>query len=143
MSQYECIGKQFTNYIYEKLDYCNEQCPLECDSASYEISTSSLDFPTQNWFNVVFESSPAYVKLFESIMNRTLTYESFKESHLVVNIFYPSLKYTQITELPKTSLIDLVSNVGGLLGIFLGFSIFSIVEILEIIGRIIWIYMGN
>jgi hypothetical protein len=33
--------------------------------------------------------------------------------------------------------------VGGLLGIFLGFSIFSIVEILEIIARIIWIYIGH
>jgi hypothetical protein len=143
MSQYECIGKQFSSYIYEKLDYCNEQCPLECDSISYEISTSSLDFPTRNWFNFIFENSTAYIKSFESIMNRTLTYESFKESNLALNIFYPSLKYTQLTESPKTSLIDLVSNVGGLLGIFLGFSIFSIVEILEIIARIIWIYIGH
>ncbi len=66
MSQYECIGKQFTSYIYEKLDYCNEQCPLECDSTSYEISTSSLDFPTQNWFNVLLNTFRIILPIFGS-----------------------------------------------------------------------------
>lgn len=142
---YECVEKQFYNYIDKKLDYCNDLCLLECESTSFEISMSSLAFPTQSFFEDSFnflESVSSIAKTYEKTTNKTFKYETLKDRYLYFNIFYPSLKYTQITESPKTSLIELISNMGGLLGIFLGLSIFSLIEIVEIVVKIIGIYLG-
>ena len=49
------------------------------------------------------------------------------------NIFYDSLSYKTIEESAKTGWIDLISNIGGTLGLFLGISLLSFGEILEIL----------
>ena len=54
------------------------------------------------------------------------------DTYLNLNIYYPSLEYTQITESPKTSPYDLLAQLGGALGMFVSLSVFTLVEILEI-----------
>ena len=46
-------------------------------------------------------------------------YENFKASLAHVNIFYSELKETVINQEAKTSWTDLISNIGGILGLFL------------------------
>jgi hypothetical protein len=58
----------------------------------------------------------------------TSDFGSFRE----VNIFYDQMKETVITEEPKTSLGDLISNLGGIVGLFTGASFLSIIEFVEI-----------
>ena len=64
--------------------------------------------------------------------NKTPLFDELKESTLKLNINYEKLEYTLIREDQKTTLIDLISNVGGTLGLCLGMSFLSIVEIAEI-----------
>ena len=66
-------------------------------------------------------------------------FDEFKQNNLGVNIYLSSMEYTELWEMPQISFIDLVSNMGGALGIFLGFSIFSFIEILEIVVQILMI----
>jgi len=44
------------------------------------------------------------------------------------------MKYTEISQTAKTSVIDLILNLGGALGIFLGISVFSLVEVVEVLA---------
>ena len=37
-------------------------------------------------------------------------------------IYFDDLEYTLVSQRPKTELIDLIANVGGLLGLFTGFT---------------------
>ena len=60
---------------------------------------------------------------------------------LSLNIYFSSMKYTEIRQTPKMNIIDLKSNLGGALGIFLGFSVFSLIEILEVIVKVIGILL--
>ena len=46
-------------------------------------------------------------------------------------MYYNDLKYTKITELQKTKIVDLIANAGGILGLFIGISFLSFIEILE------------
>ena len=46
------------------------------------------------------------------------------------------MTYTLMLELPKIKIVDLVANLGGILGLFIGISFLSFVEILEIILEI-------
>ena len=57
----------------------------------------------------------------------------YNQEETDVYIYFGELKYTLISQQPKTILADLVSNVGGTLGLFLGMSFLSFIEIVEII----------
>jgi len=59
------------------------------------------------------------------------TYEEVHKSFYSINVFYADLKYTVITDSPKTTFADLVSNLGGILGVFLGSSLVSLFEFVE------------
>ena len=89
-----------------------------------------MDYPTHQYFDDIKNDLKEY---------ENMSFEEFKKTNLALNIFYPSKEYTVITETPKTSFIDLVSNMGGSLGMFLGFSLFSFVELFEILFHIIFI----
>jgi hypothetical protein len=56
-----------------------------------------------------------------------------------IKMFYRSLKFTQIRQEPKTQLIDLVSNIGGTFGLFIGISFVSLFEITEILVQCFYI----
>jgi hypothetical protein len=123
--------------VYEKLFVdgkviveCNQYCPLECYSISYELTSSFSSYPTRNYAKKSLLNNTIITSKFQ---NEILTYDLLKESVLSLNIYYDKLTYTGITKDAKTELIDLISNIGGLLGLFLGISFLSFVEIIEII----------
>ena len=54
----------------------------------------------------------------------------------VVNVYYETLSYIQIDEAPSMDFVGLLSNIGGVAGLFLGVSVLSFVEIIEGIMQI-------
>jgi amiloride-sensitive sodium channel subunit alpha/amiloride-sensitive sodium channel subunit gamma len=72
-----------------------------------------------------------------------LKHEDLKGGFIRIHIYYDSLDYTSITESVKFSGSDLISNIGGTLGLFIGISVLSFVEIIEIIIEIFLIFAKN
>ena len=95
-------------------EYCSEYCPLECDSISFTISI--------NTFKNLFFSDP------------DITY---------LKVYFRSLRYTYISQTPKMLFFDMLSNVGGTLGLFVGLSFVSLFEALEIILELIFIFISK
>lgn len=62
-----------------------------------------------------------------------LKIKNVKKSVSQINIFYKNIEYTQLDELEKMGLFDLVSAIGGVLGLFLGVSFLSFAELIEIL----------
>ena len=56
-----------------------------------------------------------------------------------IRIYYEELKYTLISQQSKIELFGLISNIGGTLGLFLGFSFVSFLEIFEIFAELVYI----
>lgn len=54
-------------------------------------------------------------------------------SSLQVWVLFANLRFTQITQIPKMTLFDLIGSIGGTLGVFVGFQILSIIEIFQFI----------
>ena len=104
---------------------------------TYDFEVSSLDYPSEDYFNAFLKE-----KSLPFVANRS-SFALYRQSSLVLNVFYPSTKYVDIVQAPKTSLIDLIANLGGAIGIFLGFSIFSLVEFVEIFVRLLLISMSK
>ena len=128
-SQLLCASHQYTIFIEANVKKdCSKFCPLECNSVSNDLFLSSSDFPTENLYQILKKDKNFKEKYFNK---SEITYSMLKEKGFAVNIFYPHLKYTVITELEKITIIDLLAGIGGTLGLFLGLSIRHLIKIVE------------
>jgi hypothetical protein len=132
-----CLNDIETDCLEEQIDAFNieacqaNSCPLECDSVTYDLSFSNLEYYDELTYETEIGNDQD-IKDMYALYNLTLSYELFKSSCVLFTIYYPSLKYEQISESPKTQIIDLFTQIGGALGMFVSFSIFTIFELIEI-----------
>lgn len=106
------------------LESCDSYCPLECESISLNIVSNSFIFPKSG--NLSKDVANLWVNKFD-------TFENFSRGFIGFNVYYKDLKYTFISQQAKMKIFDLISNIGGLFGLFLGMGLLSFVEIIEII----------
>jgi len=69
--------------------------------------------------NISSNQQVDYYPCFNTFENVSRTFFSFR-------VYNEDLKYTLIKQQPKIELFGLISNVGGTLGLFLGFSFISL-----------------
>jgi hypothetical protein len=113
---FEQFFKKF--YLFNKCD-----CPLECHSVRYKISTSYSQFGYESHANV----------------HGITTDENYNDELLCLNIYYDDMMSTVIDEQKKYEWVDLFSSVGSSLGPFLGVSVLSVMEVFEFFIRFIQI----
>ena len=103
-------------------------CPLECASESYTLTTASLGYPTPVYAQML-ASQPQIQSRFN---NSPPTYQQLRQSIVSLNINYNQLGYTKITEYQKFTILNLMTNIGGTMVLFMGLSCISIAEIGEV-----------
>jgi len=114
---------------YDKVTYCNHLCPLECEITQYKITESMfslVDFSNIEEFSL--QNKPLIEKKLNVTINST---EEFNKNFLNLFVNFDSLKYTKISQTPKTTLSSLVSNLGGSTGLFLDLSFMSVCRAIE------------
>jgi hypothetical protein len=113
----ECIMSVAFEFS-QSLELKNQcDCPLECEFNFYSYTTSFADYPTYQYSKYLMNSTLIQKRL---SYRGLIDYRILRESIAKVVIFYDNLRQTIITENAKTSLSDLISNIGGTLGLFLG-----------------------
>ncbi len=68
---------------------------------------------------------------------KNFTLENMRETLISLKIYYPLTQYTSLIESPRIGSFDLFAQIGGSLGMLLGFSIFHLVELLEVLLLIV------
>ena len=114
-------------------EICSKYCPLECDSSEYNIKSYSKELPRVGSINRSGSFDYSGFK----------TYDNVSKSFFSIYVFYEDLKYTLIEQNPKMQTFDLISNVGGLFGLFLGMGLLSFIEIFEIIAEAFFILLKD
>ena len=137
--QFECSDKESELFLSSQVDdKCLSLCPLECESVEYNFFASFGNFPTENFCSLIIKY---YKNLFNYQLGINLSDSELKNylirKSLAIDVFYSEIGYTKISESPKTSIIDLLSNVGGTLGLFVGISMLSLIEIVEILFELV------
>jgi len=103
-----CTFNYKAEFNQQKLtEKCEQYCPLECDSYEYIISYS---------FH--------------------LTENLSKNDTLKFKAYYKDLNYLLISQEIKMEITDLVANIGGFFGLFLGASFLSFIEIFLLLFEI-------
>ncbi|CAF1003954.1 unnamed protein product [Brachionus calyciflorus] len=131
--QYECVSyfqSEFLTNLDLLKEFCLPLCPLECEGMFFEITYSTADFMNDNW---------------NAILNRYYNFSgrekrNFKKELVSLKMYYKSLSYTEISEKESIDIAGLLSNIGGIAGLFLGVSVLSFVELIEILLETIRFY---
>lgn len=127
--QIMCSLNAEQDYYASNDEFCTSVCPTECNTVEYEYLTSLADFPSRPFGDALLQDQ-AVVSKFKFA---NVTFDDLKRRVLSVNLFYSTFDYSEISELESTKIVDLLSSMGGTLGLFIGVSILSFVEIVELI----------
>ncbi len=75
--------------------------------------------------------------------NNTTSLNELRKSVLSVCIYYNDFKYTVIRKNPKMNWTELISSIGGIMGVFIGTSFMSFFEIIDVITAVSKILSKN
>ncbi|KAF5291553.1 hypothetical protein FQR65_LT01866 [Abscondita terminalis] len=120
----ECLKKSKINYLsysnrnQKEIDQC--ECLPPCTSLSYDIETSKTKW---NWR----ELSTFYATL--NITSKNFLPHLSHFSKLIV--YYKDLQFLTSQRHELHGWVEFFSNVGGLLGFFIGFSVISAIEVIH------------
>jgi hypothetical protein len=115
ISDFECFYEEYFKFDSSKC--AANYCPQECDTVEYELSVSSLLYPTLNDYNS---------------LNMTISFEEWRTQFVNLIVYYPHLEYTFIHETPAMNLASLIASLGGTMGLIVSASFFTLVEICEL-----------
>lgn len=126
----DCTFNYYKQFTQNSFNLCENYCPLECDSISYAVTFNSIyDYP---YAGSIFGATD------QTFSEQFASYDDLKKTFFSISIFYPDLNYLLVRQDPKILLIDLIPNIGGTIGLFLGTSFLSFIEILEILSVILF-----
>jgi hypothetical protein len=132
----KCIEKFLTSFNTKIIYECQSNyCPLECDSFEYDVSLYLQPILARGNISNFYNKS-----IYPEFTDDFKTFEDVSKSFFSINVYYQDLKYTLISQQPKIELFGLISNLGGILGLFIGFSFISLLEIIEVLAELIYIY---
>lgn len=116
-----------------------EQCFRKINDRTIKSCTMNVksNFYEQSLVDKCSNYCPLECDSYSYTVNTNSLYQSI-ENKVTIFVYYRTLKYTLITQQPEMVISDLVSNVGGIFGLFIGISFLSFIEIIEIITEVIF-----
>ena len=132
--QLTCLRNFINNYTLA-LDSCKTSCSYECNTVEYEISSFNALYPTSFYTNTLYDYSKA--------KGFNLSLSEIPQAFVKLFIYYDSLKYTATVQTAQLQMSDLMANIGGNLGLFLGMSFLTIAELIEISFNTIFILITS
>jgi hypothetical protein len=142
MNQSDLIDFEAIEIVYN-MSFVDMYCPIECESIVYKLAVSNDEFPTRRFYAEAIRERSAYFERLFGVSASSITYEMFKRSYTSVFIYYEQLVVTYVKEEPVMQLVNLVADLGGTIGIFLGVSLVSVVELIELVVVLVIIWMKD
>ncbi|CAF1331203.1 unnamed protein product [Rotaria sp. Silwood1] len=124
----------FTSATYIQ-NYCSD-CSQECVINSFALQTTSsmlnIDWKLESIKNFVENSTVSLPN------NWSTTWQQhIYENYLIVNVISESHIIETNTQISSLGIVDVISNIGGHTGLWIGISFLSIMEFIEMIYRLI------
>ncbi|GFR91637.1 degenerin mec-10 [Elysia marginata] len=119
-----CLDYQANQFADNKLG-CAQFCPPPCEESTFSTSVSLGKWPTHKYWNVLMYH--------EGHQSSDIGIEYAGVTLLKVDIYFDSLSLEKVESQPAYSWNKLLGDIGGQLGLMLGFSILTAVEILELL----------
>nr|XP_034986634.1 amiloride-sensitive sodium channel subunit beta [Zootoca vivipara]XP_034986635.1 amiloride-sensitive sodium channel subunit beta [Zootoca vivipara] len=136
-----CNNQEFPDWAYcfselrsrlEIRQTCIESCKETCNNTQYKMTISMADWPSEASENWIF-----HILSYERNKSRTITVD--KSGIIKLNIYFQEYNYRTIVETAGTTVVWLLSSLGGQFGFWMGGSVLCIIEFGEILIDFVWI----
>ncbi|PFX34951.1 Amiloride-sensitive sodium channel subunit beta [Stylophora pistillata] len=122
----KCLSGVQKMFKENKLN-CTTSCPPPCREEGYKMSSSFALWPSEKYEPIYEEALQKEHKiLFTKIGS------SHRKNVCKLQVFYEELNLEMITEQRSYEIEDFVSDIGGQLGLWIGFSVLTAAEFLEL-----------
>lgn len=98
---------------------CPDECPRVCSSVSYDYMYSFDLFPGA--FDIYTQYRDKIKRAFPEITDDKLTYNFVRENVVCVYVYFDTLEFSYSNETPSKTIVQLVSDLGGIAGLGIGF----------------------
>ena len=130
--------------------YC-PNCPMRCEHHYYHVTKSTATWPQPE---TVFDFTQTYIvpdtksSYYEEYLSINATNSTTEEKHSLIqnwingyfyriNIYFAKFTTFEIRDAPKVTMSDLLSNVGGVFGLWAGISVITGLEFIELITKLV------
>ncbi|XP_069097187.1 amiloride-sensitive sodium channel subunit delta [Pleurodeles waltl] len=118
-----CFYKLHEKLMGHQLD-CFRRCPKDCHETWYELSAGTARWPkssSEEWI-------PRLLHLPEQYIGTSL-----RKDLSSINVFFQEISEKEINETAAMTVVDLLSRMGSLWGLWFGSSVLSVAELLELV----------
>ena len=137
-TEIRCASLEYASFIESDIKAdCEPRCPLECETSELDSYVTTSSFPSSDYAQII--------KNFATVKQHyddgyQITQDDLSLNVLALNVYFNDLEYTQIEESVKNDIVDLVANIGGTVGVFVGISILSFAEFVEFLVEVCIIF---
>ncbi|NWS85674.1 SCNNB protein, partial [Toxostoma redivivum] len=111
---------------------CIDSCKETCNDTQYKMTISMADWPSEASEDWIF-----HILSYERDMSTNVTLD--RNGIIKLNIYFQEYNYRTISESAATTIVWLLSSLGGQFGFWMGGSVLCLVEFGEIIIDSLWI----
>ncbi|XP_065195241.1 amiloride-sensitive sodium channel subunit beta-like isoform X2 [Sycon ciliatum] len=119
-----------------KTDLICQDCEDPCRSVIFRKSISSERWPSKQYEPALF------ARLAEE--NRTIDDDvvtaKIRDNYIQAVVYFEEFNFQTVTQRPALEIVDLLSYIGGTIGLFVGVSALSILEFLDIIVNLVYFF---
>ncbi|XP_069139079.1 acid-sensing ion channel 1A-like [Argopecten irradians] len=141
-TQIECEAAVLLKYEKSELP-CSSSCVPPCDETEFTTEVSMSAWPSNEYLDPAINhfrsSSSALFTSISTAQTKSAKREFMDENGIKVEVYYRYLNYEVIHTEASYEVENLLSDIGGQLGLWIGLSIVSLFEIIEIISDLIMI----
>ncbi|XP_070538275.1 uncharacterized protein [Ptychodera flava] len=112
-------------FFYSDLLPCN--CPPPCRETKYQLTISQSKWPSDAYLNNLLK----LVKVKNPKTRNLNDLESARSNLIRLNVYFESLNIQSTSQLPAYKWEDLLSDVGGTFGLYIGLSLITLFEIIQ------------
>ncbi|XP_033634310.1 degenerin mec-4-like [Asterias rubens] len=127
----DCLTKLDDMYKNDSLQ-CD--CYQACSETTYLTSVSSSVWPADKYEDKLFRDIIDRNEEVRTNLRKTSPGEWVKRNVAKVDVFFQEFNYQYIKQLPAYAFVNLISDVGGQLGLWLGLSVLTMFEFVESCG---------
>lgn len=116
---------------------CLAACPEQCELTQFQTQQTFSQY-SENFLKYI-STTPKIGPLLHQFYNRTGGFDEdlIRHSITTVYIYFDKLAYKLFKEVPQMQMNDLISGIGGVLGLLLGASALSMFEIVSLIFELV------
>ena len=113
----------------EKIKNC--WCVEACSSTSYSYSLSKAEYPS--------------IAAAQNILEHTdlKDIDSIKDNFILLHVFFETLAVEIVQKVPAYTTTNLLGDVGGNLGLFIGANVATLAEILDYVARLVYAWIRS